>query len=163
MTGLHLQVQQIRRSLEQQDGHRQVTGVHTDFLASALSFALHLLEIRHGDGKELHHDGSRDIRHNSQRENRSLGESTSGEHIEQRHQSFFGLRLQITQAIPVNTGQHHMRTEAVDGHEQKRDEDSLAQVLHLPAVLHILYKLLHLSLDNCCVTTNCLDCFLGSL
>ena len=45
-------------SLKQQDSYRKHTSVPLYFLPTALTLTLHLLEVRHSDGKKLHDNGS---------------------------------------------------------------------------------------------------------
>ena len=106
-TRLHLQVDKVARCLEQQDSHCQVPSVHANLLAAALALTLHLLEVRHSDSEELHYDRSRDVRHNTKRENRRIGECTTGEHIKQCQKTASGLLLQLIQHHRIDTRKHH--------------------------------------------------------
>ena len=103
--------------------------------ATALALALHLLEVRHNESKELNHDGCRDVRHDTQRKDRSVGECTAGEHVQQRHQTRAGLLTQSGQSLRVDAGEHNERTETVHRSETQGDEDSRAQILNTPNIL----------------------------
>ena len=60
-----------------------------------------------------------------------------------RHQTAGSLRLQFVQHARIDAREHHKRAETVNGRKQQGDEDSLTQILNLPAVLQCLYKLFH--------------------
>ena len=81
------------------------TSVPIDFFPAALALALQLLEVRHRDGKKLHDDRGRDVRHDSQCEDRRIGECTTGEHVQKRHQAACGLRLKSAELIGIDTRQ----------------------------------------------------------
>ena len=105
-SGLSFKVDQIGRSLEHENGNCQPTRVLVDLPTTALAFALHFLEIRYSDSKKLNDNRGRDVRHDSQCEDRSIGECTAREHVQQGHESLTRLLLQLRQTIRCNTRQH---------------------------------------------------------
>ena len=131
---LILEVGQIGGSLEQQDDHRQVTGVLVELHASTLTLALHLLEAGDYHTHQLDNDRRGDVGHDTQCEDRGLAECTTREHVEQLHQTTVGEVAHGFEVGGVDAGQHHMASKAIDHNEQECGDEALAQVLNLPDV-----------------------------
>lgn len=68
-------------------------------------------------------------------QNRGIRESTSGEHVQQRHQTFAGLRLELLQSAGIDARQDDERAETVYRDKKEGDEDSRPQILNPPNVL----------------------------
>ena len=137
---LHLnpEVDEIGRSLHEQDENSQVTGVLVELHASALTLALHLLETGHYHTQKLDNDRCSDVGHDTQCEDRSLREGTTREHIEELHQTAVGEFLESVQGSWIDTWQNHIATKTVDEDEQESNTQSPAQVFNLPDVLYCL-------------------------
>ena len=140
LTHLYCQVNEITRSLEEQDSHGQIARDLVHLLTAGLTLFLHLLEIRHCDRKQLYHNRCGDVRHDTQRKDRRVREGSTGEHIEQRHQTTCCLTMQSRECRGINTGKNDERTETIDEHEQKRGQQTAAEVLDLPDIFNCLNK-----------------------
>ena len=131
-----VQVGQISRSLQQQHDNRQVARPLVDLATAALSLLLQFLEVGNHDAQQLDHDRGRNVGHDAEREDRGVGERSSGEDVQQAEQSVAAdLALQVREGFRVDPRDHDKTTEAIDKNQGERKENTLAQLLDLEYVL----------------------------
>jgi hypothetical protein len=79
----------------------------------------------------LEDDRSGDVRHDAEAEDRVLAEAAAGEHRDEAEDAFLGAAHGPGHRFLVDDRQRNVEADAVDGEEQKRDEDLLAEFLDL--------------------------------
>ena len=132
---LHLEIDQICRTLQTQDEHGEVAGVLGEFLVSAFAFLLQFLKHREHHAQKLYHDRCRDIGHDTKGENRGLGKGAAGEHVEELHEAaLIGEVRQCYQVGGAYSGKHNVAAQAVHEYQQEGHQDALAEVLDGPDI-----------------------------
>ena len=133
----------VSGSLHCEDCNGQITGDLVDFRTTALTFLSQSLEIGNGEGKQLHHDRCGDVRHDTQCEDGSIRESTTGEEVQHTEETFLCGAAECGKGARVNTGQHHMRTKSVNQDDEESVENTFSQILNPENVLNGFYEFFH--------------------
>ena len=113
-----------------------------DLFPTTLSFFLHLLELRHQYGDQLHEDRSGDVRHDAQSKDGGLIKSTTREGIDESEDTGVVLGTGL-HGLWIDTGKHDVCPDSIDQDHQKGEEDLAAQFLNSPDILQRLYEILH--------------------
>ena len=112
----------------------QIARVLVDLGIARLALLLELLEPRHDDGHELEDDRRRDVRHDPEREDRELRERAAGEEVQQAEHGAALAAEVILDRLRVDARRRNPRAEPVDGEDQRREEDAVAQLGDAPGV-----------------------------
>ena len=115
-----------------------ITGVLRNFLAAFLAFLLEILQIRNGNGEQLHDNGRVDVRRDAHRHDGHLAElvTSHGSH-EVQQREVLHCRGDLG---GINTSNRDDAGKAVHEQHDERIQDLLAKVLYLPCVA---YRLKH--------------------
>ena len=156
----------VRRALDRENQNGKVPCNLIHLSAAALTFHLHLAERRNEHAEKLDHDGCRDVRHHTERKDRSITESTAGEHVEEADKAFLRAALESGEPVRIQTREYDVASQAVDQDQEDRVADPRAELLDLVDVLDCLDKFLHRTIlfDYSCLSTGSLnlgDCGLG--
>ena len=124
--------------LDEAQEHRSVAGVLGDLLPSGLPFLRKPLQMGNHDREQLKDDRGTDIGHDPQGENGQALESAPGEHVDEAEESPLGLGEEGGQGVRVDPRRGDVDPDAIDGQEQKSDEDPLLQLWNFGNVLESL-------------------------
>ena len=118
---------------DQAQSDRDVSGILVDLLLPLFAFLREVLEIRDGDGEELHDDGRGDIGVDTQREQRPLGDGGTGDDVQiledtgaEHACAFKGRRVHI--------GDRDRAAEPVEHNDEQGEEKLFLQIRNFPGV-----------------------------
>jgi hypothetical protein len=123
---LPLEQVRIAERLRGGEDDGQVSRVLVDLGVPGLALLLELLQPGDDDGQELQDDRRRDVRHDPEGEDRELRERAAREQVEEtEHGPALSAEVALDR-LRVDAGRRDPGAEAVDGEDDRREEDAMA-------------------------------------
>ena len=114
--------------LEEPQKQRAVARVLSDLATAGLAFLTQRLKTRQHIRQHLHDDRCRDVGHDAESEHREARQRATGEHVEQPENAALLLIEELTQHVGIDTGNRHMRADAVHNQSQKQEDQATLEV-----------------------------------